>query len=603
MEARPPPLESLAAERQGRSNPVRGVQLACGLLVVLVVGLGAWMLSQSYETELREVGQSTGNQSVILGESVRQLVRSADAFLSTASAQLEFDAAGHLSNAAAMRTLLADWSERLPLVASFVFAAADGQRIIDTRYPGLLEGPDATKTQTYAWARDDRSLKLGIVGPGRTAVGNQPYVISLVRRVEDRDHRFLGLIAQVFEVDALGRYFAQVDLGKSSAITLFRMIDDGSSGVVLARQPANPDMVGQTISRSSPTLRWIVKTPEYQIGKSTRNADGVDRMFALRELPDYGLAIVVARPWADVIGPWYSRAVLVVLAMIVVVFVVVGVMVALIRQVNAKIEVERRAGAALAERRRAELDAQSSKLDAMARLSGGVAHEFNNLLQPIKTLSELGRGLVATGGNSSERLEQYFARIHETASMASAIAADFLTFCGTNKRPIHQRSLSAAVRDAADQIAALVPADAELQMEISPGIRAEFDDVGLIQILVNLVKNAVEAARPVAKGRVPLRITVAVSRSPSGEAVLCVSDNGPGMSDTVRVRAFEPFFTTKGPAGTGLGLAVVYGIVTAWGGRIDVESVPGAGAAFTITIPAVDARQPEPADAARSPAA
>jgi signal transduction histidine kinase len=73
--------------------------------------------------------------------------------------------------------------------------------------------------------------------------------------------------------------------------------------------------------------------------------------------------------------------------------------------------------------------------------------------------------------------------------------------------------------------------------------------------------------------------------------VLVVADNGPGMSEFIRARIFEPFFTTKGPAGgTGLGLAVAYGIASAWGGRIGVESRPGRGAVFTITLPSVAAR-------------
>ena len=153
-------------------------------------------------------------------------------------------------------------------------------------------------------------------------------------------------------------------------------------------------------------------------------------------------------------------------------------------------------------------------------------------------------------------------------------------------------------------IAPMAAGVAEIAVEAVPGTYARFDDLGLAQIVVNLVKNAIEAF---AAGPIPAkspRITVAVEAVADGSAILRVSDNGPGMTEAVRARIFEPFFTTKGAAGgTGLGLSVVYGIVTAWGGTIDVTSRPGDGCAFRIQLPAGSEKDLATHDDARPAAA
>jgi signal transduction histidine kinase len=589
--------------RARRVDPVRSVRLAAGLLVVLVVGLGAWLLIQTYKIELRESSQSLGNEAVILGESVQQLVSSANAFLYTAATQVRFDNAGNMTNQVQMQSLLREWSRRMPLVASFVIATADGRRIIDTRVDDDRDLPDVRSTQSYAWAKNDRTGEMGIIGPGRTAIGDRPYVLSFVRSMRDAHGRFLGLIVEVLNVEKLAAYFAQVDLGKAAAITLFRREPNGDYPI-LARFPYHPADYTYVARRDAPNVRWLSKTPDFEIARARSPIDSVDRLLAVRELANYPLAMVLARPWRDVIGSWYSEAALILTAMIVVIAFIASVAGSLVRQVRARVEVERQAGLALANQRRGELEVQRSKLDALARLSGGVAHEFNNLLQPIKTLSGLGQHLAAQPNASIDRLGQYFQRIHKTAETASSIAADFLTFCGSDQRPLSTRNLSGAVREAIEQVRPLIAAPDELDLQAAPGVEAQFDDLGLSQVLLNLVKNALEAHMSVKGAGVGLKIAVSVQPAADGGCVLTVSDNGPGMTDDVRARVFEPFFTTKrADGGTGLGLAVVYGIVTGWGGQIAVDSRPGSGARFTVTLPSPHGDVREADDVARSSAA
>ncbi|MBV8537162.1 MAG: hypothetical protein JO128_16300, partial [Alphaproteobacteria bacterium] len=122
----------------------------------------------------------------------------------------------------------------------------------------------------------------------------------------------------------------------------------------------------------------------------------------------------------------------------------------------------------LADRRRSELEAQTSKLDALARMSGGVAHEFNNLLQPIATLSDMGRDITCSDAAAAERYRQYFETISSSARLAAAIASDFLTFCGSTQRPTRIGDVSAAIRDAAAKLQPLLANGRELRLDLAP---------------------------------------------------------------------------------------------------------------------------------------
>jgi CheY-like chemotaxis protein len=127
-------------------------------------------------------------------------------------------------------------------------------------------------------------------------------------------------------------------------------------------------------------------------------------------------------------------------------------------------------------------------------------------------------------------------------------------------------------------------AGVEVSLDVAPGLPDVWGDADqLHQVLVNLVVNAQQALTAVA---LPRRLIVR-AQAAAGEVVVEVEDNGPGMPPEVRKRIFEPFFTTKPQGvGTGVGLSVCHGIITAHGGRIEVDTAPGRGTLFRLTVPA-----------------
>jgi signal transduction histidine kinase len=147
--------------------------------------------------------------------------------------------------------------------------------------------------------------------------------------------------------------------------------------------------------------------------------------------------------------------------------------------------------------------------------------------------------------------------------------------------------LSEAVRRAAEAIRPVVPDAVRLEVAIASEGGPSVKSGEMLQVLTNLVANAIYATR----GSGLIEVTLARE---AGKYVFSVSDDGQGMDAETRQRALEPFFTTKDVGeGTGLGLSIVYGIVRGWGGSIDIESEPDRGTRIVISVPAPESNVPK----------
>lgn len=244
---------------------------------------------------------------------------------------------------------------------------------------------------------------------------------------------------------------------------------------------------------------------------------------------------------------------------------------------------------------------QSQKMESLGTLAGGVAHDFNNVLAMILGNAELLRADVH-GMENRRRLDDIAAAARRGAEVVSRILV-FSRPQATCRTPLR---LSSIVGDVLQLVRVSLPPHLDFQIRISPDEPSVLGDAAqLRQLLLNLVTNAAQAM----EGRPDATLTVRIECShpdpdrqyllgqpPVGPAVcLSVIDNGPGMPLEVQRRLFEPFFTTKPPGkGTGLGLAVVHGIVFAHEGALRVESAPGSGARFDIDFPAGPDAAPEP---------
>ena len=263
----------------------------------------------------------------------------------------------------------------------------------------------------------------------------------------------------------------------------------------------------------------------------------------------------------------------------------------------------------IADRQRTSLEGQlrqSQKMEALGTLAGGIAHDFNNIL-------------TAIGGNLELALEDVGATHPARGSLeeiarAQARATELIKRILLLGRPQDSRretvALTPIVEEALRLVRATVPSMIQIRAEYAPGVPpVSADPTQLHQIVMNLSTNAAHAMS--AKGGV-LAVDVSAVRvegdadapspdlTPGTYACLAIGDTGTGMSRDILDRIFEPFFTTKGHAGTGLGLAVVHGIVRDLGGAITVRSEVGQGTTFTLYLPA--AKEPAAAAGGAAPA-
>jgi PAS domain S-box-containing protein len=228
---------------------------------------------------------------------------------------------------------------------------------------------------------------------------------------------------------------------------------------------------------------------------------------------------------------------------------------------------------------------QTQKMDAIGQLAGGVAHDFNNLLTVISGYSEFA---LARQSTTDPQLRNDLQEIGTAADRAAALTQQLLAFSRKEMLQPEVLDVNAIVSGTVSLLHRLIEEVVSIETKLDPELPAIKADSGQIeQILINLSLNARDAMP--AGGT----LTIETERvlEPTGEAVvrLSVSDTGSGIDEATRSRIFEPFFTTKEPGkGTGLGLSTVYGIVQQVSGTIDVESAPGAGTRFTITMPATD---------------
>jgi len=240
---------------------------------------------------------------------------------------------------------------------------------------------------------------------------------------------------------------------------------------------------------------------------------------------------------------------------------------------------------------------QAQKMEAIGRLAGGVAHNFNNILTALIGYCELLLLKLPEGSDCRPEAEQ----IKRAADHAASVTRELLVFSRREVGRPARLDLNIVVVQTQLLLRELVRSDIKIATALAPVVPLVMANRGQIeQVLTNLVVNATDA---MPNGGVigvetadleidtPLPVAGGTTLEPGRYVTLVVKDSGVGMNEETLSHLFEPFFTTKGPEiGTGLGLATVYGIVEDSEGRITVESEPTKGTSVTIYFPALPAR-------------
>jgi len=266
-----------------------------------------------------------------------------------------------------------------------------------------------------------------------------------------------------------------------------------------------------------------------------------------------------------------------------------------------------------AEEERARLEAQlrqAQKMEAIGHLTGGIAHDFNNILTSILGYIVLGAERQNDLGDA--KLGKYLEQAQRAAQRARDLIQQMLTFSRGQRGERRALSLAPLVKESVKLLRSSLPATIELETELAADVPAVLSDpVQLEQVLLNLCINARDAMTGSGRIRVGVRVVdsadcvcASCRQKVTGRFVeLFVADAGMGIPPDVQDRMFEPFFTTKEVGrGSGMGLAMVHGIVHDHGGHIVVDTAPGRGTTFRLRFaPVEDARSAVRATQAEPP--
>lgn len=244
---------------------------------------------------------------------------------------------------------------------------------------------------------------------------------------------------------------------------------------------------------------------------------------------------------------------------------------------------------------------QAQKMESIGTLAGGIAHDFNNILNIIQGYSSLIASQSAENGEISESVKV----INEAIKRGAGVVQQLLTMARKTEANLEATDINALVTGLIELLKGTFPKNVELKLQLAeqlPAIMADSSQIN--QALLNLCVNARDAMSRGGRLTIKTALINAADAKLNGGGTsdrlvtIEVGDSGSGMDENVRRRVFEPFFTTK-QKGTGLGLSVVYGIVKNHGGAIEVQSEPGRGSTFRISLPVVSI---EASDDAREPA-
>ena len=458
----------------------------------------------------------------------------------------------------------------VPQVSVLTIVDATGMQRFRSRSTGEPLA-DVSDRAYFLKQRDTDTAGLVINEPIVTRTERQPAVV-ISRRLSRPDGSFDGVVTAIVTLQALQSAYSAIQFGEGSSLVLAQ--DDGS---VVVQQPAD-----------APRTRF----PELSalkggalIDRAISSVDGRSKLIAVVGVGTLPLILAITRDEDEALRPWYDEMRSASIRTGVVCLLVALTIVALLRQLRRDAEAERG-------RRRLEARLQQTqRLEALGTLAGGIAHDFNNILGAILGFGELAQQQAEPGS----ALRRHIDRVLQGGARARLLVRRILDFSRsgvTDRAPVHVQTL---MEEIVAMLASTLPAGVDLQAQLDAGDAAVLGDATqLYQVAMNICTNAVQAIESAGTVSIRLRrVDVSVPRvllhtelAVGPHVCLEVRDTGVGIPPEALQRIFEPFFTTKKQGeGTGLGLAVVHGIVADLGGAIDVASVPGEGTQVSVWLP------------------
>jgi two-component system NtrC family sensor kinase len=454
--------------------------------------------------------------------------------------------------------------------------------------PATLDISDRTY---FTWARSTTASGWFISEPLRSRTTGQLFIDFSQRRALP-DGRFAGALSVSLLPAYFDRFFEdQLAMEPGVSLALVR-----ADGTLLSRYPAAPE--GARLAPDSPLLAAMQAGRGAGETRGISSIDGSWRYVAYRRVGELPLYAVATARQDVLLHPWRSSMGLLVLVTMPLALALAALCWFALRRVQSEHAVSLTHRQELEHRLRAEEALrQSQKMEALGRLTGGVAHDFNNLMMVVQSSIAVARRLEQQGRPVAAALEP----VERAIRSGSQLTRQLLAVARRQPLQVREVQLQEVVPAVAQLMGRTLGSAVQVTGEVAPqtGLVA-VDQAELELALINLCINARDA---MAGGSGTVRLTAEPAPPPQGAdpgghwTCLSVQDSGEGIAPENLPHVTEPFFTTKPPGkGTGLGLSQVASFVQQSGGRLEIRSAPGQGTTVAMLLPChVGAAGPEPA--------
>ena len=546
---------------QPRSRSSKGtwlIALTLWLLFAASAAVALWHLRRdAVESQTRELGLL----SLALTDEIDRGLRGAEEGLLALRAELH---EGHLpvtgtGAAQALHTRAA----LMPLIQTLWLVDRNGRVIAAS---DATPAPDLT---TFAPALDTLPVDSTALSRPFADMSKQKTLVALAMHFDGAPGTDGGWILAAMPASTLLGAFSAALPAADARMAVLR-----SDGVRLA----GANVAAPTSDEASVAQR-LANRPSVEVRKFQ---DGSDNLVALHSVPRYAIKVVVSRDLSAVLASWRQVAEGAGIALALLLVVMTAAVHFVLRADRKRTEAQRALQAQLA---------RASKLESLGTLAGGVAHDFNNVLAGIVGFGEMAQDAAEPGSDQARHLD----KVLRAALRGKALVERILAFSRGGARASTVFELEPVVEEVLTLLSASLRPGVVLERALDArGARLRGDATQAFEAIMNLCTNAMQAMAAGGMLSVHLeRLRVAAprvlshSQLPAGHCLaLSVSDQGGGITSDVMEHLFEPFFTTRAAqSGTGLGLAVVFGVVAEFGGAIDVKSSPGQGARFTLYFP------------------
>jgi len=530
------------------------IALVLGLALLAIAAIALWQIRQdSLDGQARELGLL----SLALTDELDRGLRGAEEGLRAIHVELH---EGRLAltgpgTVQALRTR----AELMPLVRTLWLVGREGESL------SASDPTPVPELQSFSPALAALADDAAAVSPPVMDTSSDELLVSLAVRFTGTPGTASGWVIGGIPARALLGAFSVAAPAADTRMAIFR----GDSVHVAGSTMAMPKIDETSLGKPRNTVL-------------ERDVDGRERLVALHDLPRYELKVVLTRDLEALLLAWREAALLTAMGIVLLLAVMVGSAYLLQRANRRHAEAERASQTQLA---------RAGRLQSLGTLAGGVAHDFNNVLAGIIGYGEMAQDTAPVGSDLARHLDKML----QAALRGKALVERVLTFSRGGAHASQVFALEPLVEEVLTLLAASLRPGVVLEREFNArGGRLRGDPTQAFEAIMNLCTNALQAMPAGGMLSVQLvRLHVGTARVLSHSQVragdylaLSVSDQGAGITPDVMEHLFEPFFTTRDAhSGTGLGLAVVHGVVTEFGGAIDVQSTPEHGARFTLYLP------------------